>query len=159
MGESDVYGLTSQDAIVAPPQALTMQLGQSESPGVAEAEQPAVVLRTTDETARRLDWNEDHREAAHDSLGASGADNQEDRAMPRQVAEDKQQPSSGAYAFLDQDDEVEIKIEPIQNYLKFSNIGGVNSGEYQEAIQMMDTDYFGRSQPLETADDDVLGAA
>lgn len=145
MGESEVYGLTSQDAMVAPAQAQTMQLGQSESPGRAEAEQPAVVLGTSDETARRLDWSEGHREAAHDLLGASGADNQEDWAMPRQEAEDTQQPSGGAYAFLDQDDEVEIKIEPIQNYLKFSNIGGVNSGEYQEAIQMMDRDYFGRS--------------
>ena len=44
-----------------------------------------------------------------------------------------------------EDEEVEIKIEPIQNYLKFTNLDAVNQSDYQSAIQM-DNDYFNRSQ-------------
>jgi len=64
--------------------------------------------------------------------------------MKKHVDQAEESPSGGAYAFLDQQDDqdIEIKIEPIQNYLKFSNIGAVNSNDYQEAIQM-DNDYFG----------------
>ena len=43
--------------------------------------------------------------------------------------------SGGVYDFLTQDDqEVEIKIEPIQNVLKFSNLDAINTAEYQNAI-------------------------
>ena len=45
------------------------------------------------------------------------------------------QDKGGAYAFLDQnDEEVEIKIEPIQNYLKFTSLDAVNQSDYQTAI-------------------------
>lgn len=130
--------VTSTAGMMNEKDTKTTSLGISADSTLEPRDQTTFKISTgeADPTARNL-FGGNHSTNAYDALQSS-ANDENDWAMPEaptneksaDQAESETKLQGGAYAFLDQDDEIEIKIEPIENHLKFSNLEAVNTSQY-----------------------------